>query len=92
MCRSRCGSSQPDPLSIQYPCEASTPTPATSKSTKKRKAQGKAQGNAKKQKAAMESKKQELVPPQSPAMCTRSKTPTPNSPAMGTRSKRKILE
>jgi len=90
MCRSACGSSQPEVLSIQFPSSDTTlPPPATSKPTKKRKEPAKP--STKKAKATGMSKKEKgLLTPNSPAMCTRSKTP--ESPAMGTRSKRKILD
>ncbi|KAJ1265814.1 hypothetical protein BS78_08G102800 [Paspalum vaginatum] len=83
------GSNQPEALSIQHPsCDTSTPLPATSNPTHKRKAStGKANGG--KKKAIAKSRKQELVLPHSPAMCTRSKTG--DSPAKSTRSKRKLL-
>jgi len=89
MCRSACGSSQPEVLSIQFTSSDTTlPPPATSKPTKKRKEPTKP--SAKKAKATGMKKEKGLVTPNSPAMCTRSKTP--ESPAMGTRSKRKILD
>ncbi|KAJ1258826.1 hypothetical protein BS78_10G104700 [Paspalum vaginatum] len=89
MCRSGSGSNQPESLSIQHPaCGTSTPPPATSNPTHKRKASGKA--NARKNKVTAKSKKQDLVLPHSPTMCTRSKTG--DSPAKSTRSKRKLLE
>ncbi|CAO2152752.1 unnamed protein product, partial [Urochloa humidicola] len=104
--KSRCGSSQPDALSVEYPLLNSSETapPPPSQPTGKRKRDEKAaavKGKIKKTKgaatkktkgAATTKKKLSLLPvtPQSPAMCTRSKTP--ESPAMSTRSKRKILD
>lgn len=85
MCRSEYDS-QPELFTVQHiSCEASTPPPASSKPTKKRKI-------GEKTNATVQPKEQELVPPHSPAMCTGSKTLTPDSSAIGTRSKRKILE
>ncbi|PAN22967.2 hypothetical protein PAHAL_4G062200 [Panicum hallii] len=88
--KTACGSSQADAPSTGFPLAISseTPPPAPSQPTGKRKREGKAK--AKKTKAAVTSKKQSMVPvpPQSPAMCTRCKTP--ESPAISTRSKRKF--
>ncbi|PVH32181.1 hypothetical protein PAHAL_9G340700 [Panicum hallii] len=84
--RSGCDSSQPEPLSIEYPlpCQTTTDTSKQDNQNAQRK------GKATKTKAK---KQQNLVPPHSPAMCTRSKAPnSPASPAMSTRSKRKILD
>jgi hypothetical protein len=80
MCSSTCASSQPEPLTIHHPLAPPVQLKEKIKTgtKKKEKTTGKA------------NKKQDLVAPESPAMCTRSKTP--ESPAMGTRSKRKILE
>ncbi|KAJ1253659.1 hypothetical protein BS78_K213500 [Paspalum vaginatum] len=90
MCRSGSGSNQPEALSIQHPaCDTSTRPLATSNPTHKRKASA-AKANARKNKVTAKSKKQDLVLPHSPAMCTRSKTG--DSPAKSTRSKRKLLE
>lgn len=63
--------------------------------TEKKQAKGKANAKEKKKnKAAGNKKKKEAVPvpPESPAMCTRSKTPQKSSPASHTRSKRKLLD
>ncbi|CAN6319092.1 unnamed protein product [Urochloa humidicola] len=103
---SRCGSSQPDALSVEYPLPNSSETtpPPPSQPTEKRKRDEKAlelKGKTKKAKGAATTKAKNAATtkkklpfvsgtPQSPAMCTRSKTP--ESPAMFTRSKRKILD
>jgi len=60
--------------------------------TEKKNAKGKVKAvEKKKNKAAGKKKKKEVpVPPESPAMCTRSKTPQRSSPASHTRSKRKL--
>jgi hypothetical protein len=87
MCRSGSGSNQLEPLSIKYlmipTCEI-TPPPAISKSTREKIAKGKAKTAGKKK------KKEVSVPPDSPAMGTRSKTPQKDSPTSDTRSKRKL--
>ncbi|CAN6339137.1 unnamed protein product [Urochloa humidicola] len=86
--RSGSGSNQLEPLSIEYPMVAGETTPplATTKSRKEKKAtKGTTKGAGKKKK-----KKQVLVPHDSPAMGTRSKTPQKNSPSSHTRSKRKL--
>ena len=89
MCRSGSDSNQPEPLSMEYPmlpaCETTTP-PAISKPTTKKAAKEKAKAAGKKKK-----KKEVLVPHDSTAMGTRSKTtPRKDSPASQTRSKRKL--
>ena len=58
----------------------------------KKNAKGKVKAvEKKKNKAAGKKKKKEVpVPPESPSMCTRSKTPQRSSPAAHTRSKRKL--
>jgi hypothetical protein len=67
------------------PTRESTPPPATSKPRKDKKAKGKAKT------AGKNKKKQVLVPHDSPAMGTRSKTtPHKHSPASHTISKRKL--
>ncbi|PAN47280.1 hypothetical protein PAHAL_9G249000 [Panicum hallii] len=85
--RSGSGSNQLEPLSIKYlmipTCEI-TPPPAISKSTREKIAKGKAKTAGKKK------KKEVSVPPDSPAMGTRSKTPQKDSPTSDTRSKRKL--
>ncbi|CAN6324900.1 unnamed protein product [Urochloa humidicola] len=86
--RSGSGSSQLDPVSIEYPMIAAgetTPPPATTKSRKEKKVtKGTTKATGKKK------KKQVLVPHDSPAMGTRSKTPQKDSPSSHTRSKRKL--
>ena len=88
LCRSVCGSSQPDALSIGPPVPPLQPTGKKKRVQKakkdKRKGGNKPKGATKQKQALVP------VPPQSPAMCTRSKAP--ESPAMSTRSKRKILD
>ncbi|KAG2580198.1 hypothetical protein PVAP13_6NG322701 [Panicum virgatum] len=88
LCRSVCGSSQPDALSIGPPVPPLQPTGKKKRVEKakkdKRKGGNKPKGATKQKQALVP------VPPQSPAMCTRSKAL--ESPAMSTRSKRKILD
>ncbi|CAN6163845.1 unnamed protein product [Urochloa humidicola] len=91
--RSGSGSSQLEQLSIEYPMlptSENTPSPATSKPPTEKKAKGKTKAATKK-KSTSKKKKQVAVPPDSPAMGTRSKaTPQKHSPAAHTRSKRKL--
>ena len=73
------------------PTHESTPPPATSKPTKEKKAKGKAKIVGTEKTTGKLKKKQVLVPHDSPAMGTRSKTnPHKHSPASHTRSKRKL--
>jgi hypothetical protein len=59
--------------------------------TKKKKAKGKVKAVEKKMNKALGKKKKKVpVPPESLAMCIRSKTPQRSSPASHTRSKRKL--
>lgn len=93
--RSGKGSNQPEPLSLEFSLFSSgetTPPPTTSMATGNKKAEGKVKAvEKKKNKAAVKKKKKEVpVPPESPAMCTRSKTPQRSSSASHTRSKRKL--
>ena len=75
-CRSRTGSNQPEPISIEFPMagdETNVPVKVTGKSKNKKCAD-----------------KIPMVPLDSPAMGTRSKKWQPSSPAMSTRSRRRL--
>ncbi|CAN6183081.1 unnamed protein product [Urochloa humidicola] len=92
--RSGSGSNQLEQLSIEYPMlptSENTPPPATSKLPTEKKAKGKTKAATKKKSKSKNKKKQVVVPHDSPAMSTRSKTtPQKHSPAAHIRSKRKL--
>ncbi|KAG2632530.1 hypothetical protein PVAP13_2NG115392 [Panicum virgatum] len=94
LCRSACASSQPDALSIGPPVAPLQPTVKKKRVGKakedKPKGANKTKGANKPKGATKQKQALVPVPPQSPAMCTRSKAP--ESPTMSTRSKRKILD
>jgi hypothetical protein len=86
-CKSESGSNQPDMLTIEFPVMSlgeSTPPPSTCTPTEQKK------GKRKEKPQAEKKKKMIPVPPDSPAMATRSKTPLNQSPAAHTRSKWKL--
>ena len=79
MYRSRSGSNQPEPVSIELPTSKEQPKDPV-----------KLKGKKRKKEVDKTATKTTLLQFDSPAMGTRSKRLQPSSPALGTRSKRRL--